>query len=73
MTYIPLRKLATWPYCISPNKGAPEVRDKIIQYQEQCHEVLWNYWTTGAAVRAGALSISSRSVCLSVGSRCSRS
>lgn len=27
------------------NKVAPELRDRIIQYQEECDEVLWNYWT----------------------------
>lgn len=57
MTCIPLRKLAAWLYSISPNKVAPELRDKIIQYQEECDEVLWNYWTKGAAVRPGAVTI----------------
>ncbi len=57
MTCIPLRKLAAWLYSISPNKVAPELRDKIIQYQEECDEVLWNYWTQGAAVRPGAVTI----------------
>ncbi|WP_296250281.1 phage antirepressor N-terminal domain-containing protein [Pseudomonas sp. UBA4194] len=57
MTCLPLRKLAAWLYSISPNKVAPELRDKIIQYQEECDEVLWKYWTTGAAVRPGAISI----------------
>jgi len=58
MTCIPLRKLAAWLYSISPNKVAPELRDKIIQYQEECDEVLWNYWTKGAAIRPGAVTIS---------------
>jgi hypothetical protein len=57
MTCIPLRKLAAWLYSISPNKVAPELRDKIIQYQEECDEVLWNHWTNGAAVRPGAVTI----------------
>ncbi|MEE9678716.1 phage antirepressor N-terminal domain-containing protein [Pseudomonas moraviensis] len=57
MTCLPLRKLAAWLYSISPNKVAPELRDKIIQYQEECDEVLWNYWTKGAAVRPGAVTI----------------
>lgn len=54
---IPLRKLAAWLYSISPNKVAPELRDKIIQYQEECDEVLWSYWTKGVAVRPGAVTI----------------
>lgn len=45
MTCLPLRKLAAWLYSISPNKVAPELRDKIIQYQEECDDVLWRYWT----------------------------
>ncbi|WP_248802059.1 phage antirepressor N-terminal domain-containing protein [Pseudomonas sp. MWU13-2100] len=57
MTCIPLRKLAAWLYSISPNKVAPELRDKIIQYQEECDEVLWNYWSKGVAVRPGAVTI----------------
>jgi len=54
---IPLRKVAAWLYSISPKKVAPELRDKIIQYQEECDEVLWNHWTKGAAVRPGAITI----------------
>jgi len=57
MSCLPLRKFAAWLYSISPNKVAPELRDKIIQYQEECDEVLWNYWTKGAAVRPGAATI----------------
>jgi Zn-dependent oligopeptidase len=41
---IPFRKLAAWLYSISPNKVAPALRDKIVQYQEECDEVLWRYW-----------------------------
>lgn len=57
MTCIPLRKLAAWLYSINPNKVAPELRDKILQYQEECDEVLWNYWTKGVAVRPGVVTI----------------
>lgn len=57
MICLPLRKLAAWLYSISPNKVAPELRDKIIQYQEECDEVLWSYWTKGVAVRPGAATI----------------
>jgi hypothetical protein len=45
MTCLPLRKLAAWLYTINPKKVAAELRDKIIQYQEECDEVLWRYWT----------------------------
>lgn len=62
MTCLPLRKLAAWLYSISPNKVAPELRDKIIQYQEECDEVLWNYWTKGAATRPGAVPASQMAI-----------
>jgi hypothetical protein len=45
MTCLPLRKLAAWLYTISPNKVAPDLRSKIIQYQEECDELLWRHWT----------------------------
>lgn len=45
MTCLPLRKLPAWLYSISPNKVKPELRDKIIRYQEECDDALWNYWS----------------------------
>ncbi|WP_350401766.1 phage antirepressor N-terminal domain-containing protein [Proteus mirabilis] len=47
MIYLALRKLAGWLHTISPNKVKPEIRDKVIQYQEECDDVLYEYWTTG--------------------------
>ncbi|EJB9180271.1 phage antirepressor N-terminal domain-containing protein [Salmonella enterica] len=44
-----LRKLAGWLQTISPNKVKPEIRDKVIQYQEECDDVLYDYWTKGKA------------------------
>ncbi|WP_081575661.1 phage antirepressor N-terminal domain-containing protein [Chromobacterium haemolyticum] len=40
-----LRKLAGWLYTISPNKVRPELRERIRQYQAECDDVLWEYWT----------------------------
>ena len=51
MTCLPLRKLPAWLYSIQPNKVAPELKEKIVQYQEECDEVLWQYWTTGSATK----------------------
>jgi len=45
MTCLPLRKLAAWLYSININKVAPELRGKITRYQNECDDVLWNYWT----------------------------
>lgn len=45
-----LRKLAGWLHTISPNKVRPEIRDRVIQYQEECDDVLYDYWTKGQAI-----------------------
>ncbi|EMJ6797023.1 phage antirepressor N-terminal domain-containing protein [Morganella morganii] len=47
MLCLALRKLAGWLHTISPNKVRPEIRDKVIRYQEECDDVLYEYWTTG--------------------------
>lgn len=44
MICLALRKLAGWLHTISPNKVKPEIRDKVIQYQEECDDVLYEYW-----------------------------
>ncbi|WP_409303197.1 phage antirepressor N-terminal domain-containing protein [Pseudomonas sp. KCJK8993] len=53
MTCLPLRKLPAWLYSISPSKVAPDLRDKVIRYQEECDDALWSYWTKGSAERTG--------------------
>lgn len=50
MTCLSLRKLNGWLQTISPNKVKPEIRDKVIQYQEECDDVLYEYWTKGEVV-----------------------
>lgn len=45
-----LRKLAGWLQTISPNKVRTEIRDKVIQYQEECDDALYEYWTKGHVV-----------------------
>lgn len=47
MTCLALRKLNGWLQTINPNKVRPEIRDKVIQYQEECDDVLYEYWTKG--------------------------
>lgn len=58
MTCLPLRKLPAWLYSISPNKVAPELRHKIIRYQEECDDVLWDYWSKGSATRVALPNVS---------------
>lgn len=58
MTCLHLRKLPAWLYSISPNKVKPELRDKIIRYQEECDDALWNYWAEGSATRVAGPNVS---------------
>ncbi|WP_392559794.1 phage antirepressor N-terminal domain-containing protein [Orbus mooreae] len=51
MSCLPLRKLPAWLYSIQPNKVKPELKDTVIKYQEECDEVLWQYWTKGQATK----------------------
>lgn len=53
MICLPLRKLPAWLYSINPNKVKPELRDKVVRYQEECDDALWAYWTKGSAARPG--------------------
>lgn len=32
----------------------PELQDKIVPYQNECDDALWDYWTKGEARRPGA-------------------
>jgi hypothetical protein len=45
MVCLPLRRLFGWLMTISPNKVKPVLRQKIIQYQRECDDVLWKYWS----------------------------
>ncbi|WP_051448999.1 phage antirepressor N-terminal domain-containing protein [Tolumonas lignilytica] len=51
MSCLALRKLTAWLYSVNPNKVAPEIKAKVIQYQEECDEVLWQYWTKGSVTK----------------------
>lgn len=50
MICLPVRKLAAWLYSVHANKVKPELRDTVIKYQEECDDVLWDYWTKGQAI-----------------------
>ncbi len=45
MLCLPLRKLPAWLMSISPSKVKPEIREKLVRYQEECDRVLWEYWS----------------------------
>ncbi len=42
---LPLKKLNGWLFSINPEKVRADIRDKLIQYQEECFSVLHDYWT----------------------------
>lgn len=41
---LPLRKLPGWLMTIQPNKLSNELRPRIIQYQTECDDILWQHW-----------------------------
>jgi len=47
MLVLPLRKLNGWLFSINPEKVRADIRDKLIQYQEECFSVLYEYWAKG--------------------------
>ncbi|GHK13939.1 phage antirepressor N-terminal domain-containing protein [Klebsiella pneumoniae] len=49
MLFLPLKKLNGWLFSINPEKVRADIRDKLIQYQEECFTVLHDYWTKGRA------------------------
>lgn len=44
MTCLPLRKLPGWLMSVYPNKVRPALRERIVQYQNECDDVLWRHW-----------------------------
>ncbi|MFR3120263.1 MAG: phage antirepressor N-terminal domain-containing protein [Proteus mirabilis] len=57
MLCLPLRKLSGWMLTIYPNKVKPEIRNKVTQFQEECDDVLYRYWTEGQVVNPRKLSV----------------
>lgn len=51
MLCIPVRKLPSWLAELNPKKVRADIRPKLIQYQNECDDVLWRYWTEGKAER----------------------
>ena len=52
MSCLPLRKLPGWMASIHPNKVKPEIRQKVIAFQEQCDDILWDAWNGRTAPAA---------------------
>ncbi|QPB42235.1 phage antirepressor N-terminal domain-containing protein [Rodentibacter haemolyticus] len=46
---LPLYYLNGWLFGVNPSRVKPEIKAKLIEYQKDCYEVLWDYWTLGVA------------------------
>ncbi|WP_236641682.1 phage antirepressor N-terminal domain-containing protein [Rodentibacter pneumotropicus] len=51
MLCMPLKKLNGWLFSINPEKVRSDLKEKVIRYQEECFEALYNYWHFGKAER----------------------
>ncbi|CFB70218.1 phage antirepressor N-terminal domain-containing protein [Yersinia enterocolitica] len=51
MLCLPLRKLNGWLFSINPEKVRADIRDRLIQYQEEYFAVLHEYWTKGEVTK----------------------
>ncbi|MGL5183349.1 phage antirepressor N-terminal domain-containing protein [Herbaspirillum huttiense] len=55
VTCMALRKLPGWLMSIEPRKVIDvAIRAKVIEYQNECDDVLWKYWTEGVAANPRA-------------------
>lgn len=52
MLCMPIKKLNGWLFSINPEKVRPDLKEKVICYQEECFEALYNYWHFGKAERS---------------------
>ena len=50
MLCLPLRKLFGWLTGINTGKIRAALRDTVATYQNECDDVLWQYWTDGIAI-----------------------
>lgn len=51
MLCMPIKKLNGWLFSINPEKVRSDLKGKVICYQEECFEALYNYWHFGKAER----------------------
>ena len=49
MTCLALRKLNGWLHTINVGKVRAELREKVARYQDECDDVLYQYWVNGEA------------------------
>lgn len=49
-TTLPLSKLNGWLFGVDASRVRPEVRERLIEYQAECFDVLADYWNVGASI-----------------------
>lgn len=50
MLSIPVKKLNGWLFGINPNKVRPDLKERLIEFQEECFAALHDYWMHGSAI-----------------------
>lgn len=55
MLCLPLRKLPGWLMSIDSSRVKPQIRNKVVQYQNECDDALWDYWNQGIAINKRAV------------------
>ncbi|MFA6716532.1 MAG: phage antirepressor N-terminal domain-containing protein [Victivallales bacterium] len=53
MIFLPLKKLNGWLFSINADKCRPDIRQRVKTYQEECFQVLYDYFHHGAAINPG--------------------
>ena len=53
MLCLPLKVLPGWLFGVSANRVKPELREKIVRYQRECYDVLWDAFREGRLATTG--------------------
>jgi hypothetical protein len=53
MVCLPLKLLPGWLFGVSANRIKPALRDKIVRYQRECYDVLWDAFEEGRLATTG--------------------
>lgn len=57
---LPLNKLNGWLFGIDTSRVKPEIRERLVEYQAECFDVLADYWQKGEAVNPRATTVDER-------------
>ena len=49
MVCLPLRKLTGWLMTLQTSRMEEEVAERVLMYQNECDDALWDYWSKGVA------------------------